>query len=214
MQNRRCQHRPENQPAGKAHEMRKDRGRRRNDNQKRNLQDRVGGRDAAAQRSRAESVRTAPAPPAARPSGSRPGWFARSQCRAGPNDIAWHRPSPGTARRAPIRTGRTACPSHAPFSDTEALPNIAQIMPTQSSATLSGQVAIPLSVSGVTAPPSEIPISTKTTRASGAGIVIGRPASAASADRDHRAGQPAGRHARRPSGRRRRRPPSAAFRRI
>ena len=52
-------------------------------------------------------------------------------------------------------------------------------MPTHRSTTLSGQVATPFSVSGVTAPPSEIPISTKTTRASGAGIVIGRPASAA-----------------------------------
>jgi hypothetical protein len=46
---------------------------------------------------------------------------------------------------------------------------------------LSGHVAMPRSVSGVTTAPSRIPISTKHTRASGIGIFIGRPASAATA---------------------------------
>ena len=48
-----------------------------------------------------------------------------------------------------------------------------------SSATLSGQVATPRRVSGVTAPPSEIPIRMKSTRAAGAGTSMGRPSNAA-----------------------------------
>ena len=68
-------------------------------------------------------------------------------------------------------------------------------MPTHSSTTLSGQVATPFSVSGVTAPPSEMPISTKTTRASGVGIVIGRPGQRGDGDGDHRSGQKSGRNA-------------------
>ena len=48
-------------------------------------------------------------------------------------------------------------------------------------ATLSGQDAIPCSVSGVTTAPKSIPISTKQTRASGNGTRTGRPASAATA---------------------------------
>ena len=44
---------------------------------------------------------------------------------------------------------------------------------------LSGQVAMPWSVSGVTMAPSRMPISTRHTRVTGAGTCIGRPASAA-----------------------------------
>jgi len=49
------------------------------------------------------------------------------------------------------------------------------------SATLSGQVVIPVSVSGVTTAPSSMPISMKHRRASHSGILVGRPASAAHA---------------------------------
>ena len=54
-----------------------------------------------------------------------------------------------------------------------------QIAAITRSATLSGQAAIPLSVSGVTTAPSRIPTRTKHTRAIGTGIFMGRPASAA-----------------------------------
>jgi hypothetical protein len=50
-----------------------------------------------------------------------------------------------------------------------------------SNATLRGKAANPLKVSGLTAAPREIPTSTEITRDSGAGTVIGRPASAATA---------------------------------
>src|SRR6516162_5332061 len=52
---------------------------------------------------------------------------------------------------------------------------------TMSSAMLSGQVAIPCKVSGVTTAPSRMPITTNATCASGTGIVIGRPSNAATA---------------------------------
>ena len=56
-----------------------------------------------------------------------------------------------------------------------------QMAATTRSATLSGQAAIPFSVSGVTTAPSRIPTSTKHSRAIGTGIFMGRPASAATA---------------------------------
>src|SRR4029453_2832970 len=56
-----------------------------------------------------------------------------------------------------------------------------QMAATTSSAMLSGQVATPLSVAGVTPAPSRMPTSTKHRRASGSGICMGRPASAATA---------------------------------
>src|SRR5262245_9190076 len=56
-----------------------------------------------------------------------------------------------------------------------------QMAATTSSAMLKGQVATPLSVSGVTTAPSRMPTRTKHRRASGSGICIGRPASAANA---------------------------------
>ena len=56
-----------------------------------------------------------------------------------------------------------------------------QTAATTSSATLSGQVTIPLSVSGVTTAPSRIPTSTKHKRATDSGIFTAQPASAATA---------------------------------
>ena len=52
---------------------------------------------------------------------------------------------------------------------------------------LSGQVATPRSVSGVTTAPSRMPISTKQTRASHSGTFIGRPQQRRDGDRQHRA---------------------------
>ncbi len=46
---------------------------------------------------------------------------------------------------------------------------------------LSGQVAMPRSVAGVTTAPNRMPISTKHTRASDSGTFVGRPISAAAA---------------------------------
>ena len=46
---------------------------------------------------------------------------------------------------------------------------------------LSGQSAMPWSVAGVTTAPRSMPMITKQTRASGSGIFIGRPTSAATA---------------------------------
>src|SRR6266849_3874041 len=60
-------------------------------------------------------------------------------------------------------------------------------------AMLSGQVAMPRKVSGVTTPPIAIPSTTEQTRASGLGTRIGRPASAATAANTiDPASQPAG----------------------
>ena len=56
-----------------------------------------------------------------------------------------------------------------------------QIAATTSSATLRGQLAIPLSVAGVTTAPSRIPTSTKHKRASGNGIFTAQPPNAATA---------------------------------
>src|SRR5258708_35219344 len=56
-----------------------------------------------------------------------------------------------------------------------------QTAATTSSATLSGQVATPLSVSGVTTAPSRIPTRTKHRRASGGGTFTALPPSAATA---------------------------------
>src|SRR4051812_32972415 len=51
------------------------------------------------------------------------------------------------------------------------------IVATTSTATLSGQVATPRIVSGVTIAPNRVPIMTKATRVTGAGTRVGRPAS-------------------------------------
>ncbi len=56
-----------------------------------------------------------------------------------------------------------------------------QMAATTRIATLSGQVATPLSVSGVTTAPRRMPTMMKHGRARLAGIVTGRPASAATA---------------------------------
>ena len=54
-----------------------------------------------------------------------------------------------------------------------------QSVDTASTATLSGNVASPFSVSGDTTAPSEMPTRTEITRDNGTGTVTGRPASAA-----------------------------------
>jgi hypothetical protein len=53
------------------------------------------------------------------------------------------------------------------------------VIPTASKPRLAGQAPMPPSVSGVTAPPNEIPVMTKVIRASGSGMRTGRPAMAA-----------------------------------
>jgi len=56
-----------------------------------------------------------------------------------------------------------------------------QVIATMSTTMLAGYFAMPSSMSGVITEPSQMPSSTKTTRASGTGTSIGRPASAAAA---------------------------------